>query len=184
MVQRSRSRRRRLLACALLALGVSGVAGASDAAAQLFPVADLSITKTDHVTSATPGGSVTYTIVASNAGPSSDPQARVSDTFPASETATWSCTGAGGGTCTGMGSGNINDTVNLPAGGSVTYTVQAAISPAATGSVANTARVTNGLTSDSNGQNNADTDTDTLSPAADLSISKDDGVTTATPGGR
>ena len=39
------------------------------------PVADLAITKTDGVTTATPGGSVTYTITASNAGPTRRPAA-------------------------------------------------------------------------------------------------------------
>ena len=76
--------------------------------------ADLAITKTDGVTTATPGGSVTYTITASNAGPSNATGATVADTFPASLTCTWTCAGAGGGTCTASGSGNINDTVNLP----------------------------------------------------------------------
>ena len=78
--------------------------------------ADLSITKTDGVTTATPGGSVTYTIMATNAGPSTATGATVADTFPASLTCTWTCAGAGGGTCTAAGSGNINDTVNLPVG--------------------------------------------------------------------
>ena len=76
--------------------------------------ADLAITKTDGVTTATAGGSVTYTITASNAGPSNATGATVADTFPASLTCTWTCVGAGGGTCTASGSGNINDTVNLP----------------------------------------------------------------------
>ena len=115
----------------------------------LFPVADLAITKTDGVTTATPGGSVTYTITASNAGPSSDASATVADTFPAALTCTWTCVGAGGGTCTASGSGNLNDTVNLPAGGSVTYTASCAITAAATGTLSNTATVTNGATSDS-----------------------------------
>ena len=44
------------------------------------------------------------------------PGATVADTFPASLTCTWTCAGAGGGTCTASGSGNINDTVE-PAGG-------------------------------------------------------------------
>ena len=55
--------------------------------------ADLSITKTDGVTTATAGGSVTYTIVASNAGPSNATGATVADTFPASLTCTWTCVG-------------------------------------------------------------------------------------------
>ncbi len=149
----------------------------------LFPVADLSITKTDGVTTATPGGSTTYTITASNAGPSNDASATVADTFPAVLTCTWTCVGAGGGTCTASGSGNLNDTVNLPSGGSVTYTASCTISAAATGSLSNTATVTNGGTSDSNPANNSATDTDTLAAQADLSVTKTDGVTTATPGG-
>ncbi len=149
----------------------------------LFPVADLAITKTDGVTTATPGGSATYTITASNAGPSNDSSATVADTFPAALTCTWTCVGAGGGTCTASGSGNVNDTVNLPSGGSVTYTATCAISASATGSLSNTATVSNGMTSDSNAANNSATDTDTLTPQADLAITKTDGVTTATPGG-
>ncbi|WP_165371407.1 fibronectin type III domain-containing protein [Pseudolysobacter antarcticus] len=146
--------------------------------------ADLSITKTDGVTTATPGGSVTYTIVASNAGPSSATGTTVADTFPASETCTWTCSGVSGGTCTAAGSGNINDTVNLPSGGSVNYTATCSISPAATGTLSNTATVTApaGVTDPTPGNNSA-TDSDTLGASADLSISKTDGVTTATPGG-
>ncbi len=144
-------------------------------------VTDLGITKTDGVTTATPGGSVTYTITASNAGPGST-TATVADTFPAALTCTWTCVGAGGGTCTASGSGNINDPVNLPVGGSVTYTASCTISAAATGSLANTATVT-GAIGDPNTANNSATDTDTLSAQADLGITKTDGVTTATPGG-
>ena len=98
-------------------------------------VADLAITKTDGVTTATPGGSVTYTITSSNAGPDPVTGATVADTFPASLTCTWTCVGAGGGTCTAAGAGNINDAVNLPAGGSVTYTASCTVSAAATGSL-------------------------------------------------
>ncbi len=149
----------------------------------LFPVADLAITKTNGVATATPGGSVTYTITASNAGPSNATGATVADTFPASLTCTWTCVGAGGGTCTASGSGNINGTVNLPAGGSVTYTATCAISPAATGSLTNTATVSSTTTSDSNTADNSATDTDTLTAQADLAVTKTDGVTTATAGG-
>ncbi|MEO8459462.1 MAG: DUF11 domain-containing protein, partial [Dokdonella sp.] len=150
----------------------------------LGATADLAITKTDGVTTATPGGSTTYTITASNAGPSNAPGSTIADMFPASETCTWTCVGAGGGTCTASGSGNINDTASLPSGGSTTYTASCAISPAATGSLVNTATVTAaaGVTDPTPGNNSA-TDTDTLGASADLSITKTDGVTTATPGG-
>jgi uncharacterized repeat protein (TIGR01451 family) len=144
--------------------------------------ADLSITKTDGVTTATPGGSVTYTVTASNAGIDPVTGGTVADTFPASLTCTWTCVGAGGGTCTAAGSGNINDTVNLPTGGSVTYTASCSISAAATGTLSNTATVSSSVT-DPNPANNSATDTDTLTPQADLGITKDDGVTTGLPGG-
>src|SRR6185369_14575047 len=119
--------------------------------------ADLSITKTDGVTTATPGGSVTYTITASNAGADPVTGATVVDTFPAILTCTWTCVGAGGGTCTASGSGNINDTVNLPAGASVTYTASCTISAAATGSLTNTATVAApaGVTDTTPGNNSA-----------------------------
>ena len=136
---------------------------------------DLTITKTDGVTTATPGGAVTYTITAANSGPANAPGAMVADTFPAALTCTWTCGGTGGGACTAAGAGNIADLVDLPAGGSVTYTASCTISAAASGSLVNTATVTApaGVTDTASGNNSA-TDTDSLSaaPAADLSATK------------
>ena len=99
----------------------------------------------------------------------------MADTFPAILTCTWTCVGAGGGTCTAAGSGNINDTVNLPAGGSVTYTATCTIAASATGTLVNTATVASAVT-DPNPANNSATDTDTLTPQADLAITKTDGA--------
>ena len=147
--------------------------------------ADLSITKTDGLTTVTPGGTTTYTITASNAGPSAAPGSTVSDSFPAACTSvSWTCAGAGGGTCTASGSGNLGDVVNLPVSGSVTYTATCSVDAAATGSLVNTATVSvAGGVTDPNPANNSATDTDTLAPSADLSITKTDGQTSATPGG-
>src|SRR5215468_10843031 len=179
----SRRSRWRLALTGLLVLLAAQMLSAAVAGAQVSTV-DLAISKTDGVTTATPGGSVTYTITASNAGPSNAPGATVADTFPASLTCVWTCVGAGGGTCTAAGSGNINDTANLPAGGSVTYTASCTISAAATGTLSNTATVAapGGVTDPTPGNNSA-TDSDTLAASADLAITKTDGVTTATPGG-
>ena len=147
-------------------------------------LANLSISKTDGVTTAIPGGSVTYTIVASNAGPNNASGATVADTFPASLTCTWTCVGAGGGTCTASGSGNLNDTVNLPAGGSTTYTASCAISAAATGTLSNTATLAApGGATDPNPGNNSATDTDNLVPQADLAITKSNGLGSVVQGG-
>jgi|GEM_PF-1272457 len=147
------------------------------------PTADLAITKTDGVTSVTAGGSLTYTITASNAGPDNASGATVADTMPASLTGTWTCIGAGGGTCTAAGSGNINDTVNLPAGGSVTYVVTATLSPLATGTLSNTATVAAPAgTTDPNPANNSATDTDTITPATTgpITVTSTAGSTTPT----
>jgi len=151
----------------------------------LTPTADLSITKTDGVLSKVPGSSVTYTIVVTNNGPSDANGATVSDTFPAELTGvTFTSVAAGSATGnTAAGSGNINDTLNMPAGSSVTYTVNATIQASATGSLSNTATVTapGGVTDPTPGNNSA-TDTDSLTPQADLSITKTDGSTTEVPG--
>lgn len=132
------------------------------------PTADLAITKDDGVASVNAGGSVTYTITASNAGPDAVTGATVADTFPAACTSmNWTCVGAGGGTCTAGGSGNISDSVNLPSGGSVTYTATCAVSSGASGSLANTATVTApGGTTDPTPGNNSATDTDTINSIA------------------
>jgi uncharacterized repeat protein (TIGR01451 family) len=135
--------------------------------------ADVSITKTDGVTSVVAGTSTTYTIVASNAGPNAAPSNLVVDTFPAAcSSVAWTCGGAGGGTCTASGSGNISDNTNLPVGASVTYTAICNIDVAATGTLANTATVTvgGGVTDPTPGNNSA-TDSNTLltPPNADVS---------------
>ena len=130
--------------------------------------ADLSITKTDGVASVNAGSNATYTITASNAGPDVVNGATVADTFPASCTSVgWTCVGAGGGTCTAAGSGNLSDTVNLPVGGSVTYTATCAVSSGASGSLTNTATVTGiGSVVEVNPANNSATDTDTINSTA------------------
>jgi uncharacterized repeat protein (TIGR01451 family) len=122
--------------------------------------ADLSISKTDGVTEATPGGSVIYTIVAGNAGPSDAIDATVSDTFPASLSCDWTCAGAGGGSCAASGSGNISDSITLPVGGTATYTTNCDIAADASGSLVNTASVS--FAGDDNNSNNSATDTDSL----------------------
>jgi uncharacterized repeat protein (TIGR01451 family) len=146
--------------------------------------ADLSITKTDGVTTEIPGTSASYTIVVSNAGPSDANGVSVADSFPGTLMGvTFTSVAAGGATGNTNGAGNISDTLNMPAGSSVTYTVNATIQSSATGELTNTATVTApvGVT-DPNTANNSATDTDTLTPQADLSITKTDGATTEVPG--
>ncbi len=157
---------------------------ATDMDTVLAPSANLGITKTNGTTTVAPGGTTVYTIVASNTGPSNAPGTNVTDTFPASLTCTYTCAMAGGATGCTAGSGNINQTVNLPVSGSVTYTATCAVSGAATGTISNTATVAPGAgVTDPVPGNNSATDTDTVAPpSADLSITKTDGRTTATQG--
>ncbi|MCB1607946.1 MAG: DUF11 domain-containing protein, partial [Xanthomonadales bacterium] len=145
---------------------------------------DLAITKTNGATSVNPGNSTVYTITASNNGMTPVSGNTVTDTFPAAcTTVTWTCVGAGGGTCTAAGAGNINDTVDLPAGASVTYTATCNVDSAATGTLDNTATIAIGPgVMELNPADNSATDSDTLVPVADLSVTKDDGLTDAIPG--
>ena len=150
------------------------------------PQADLQITNTDGQTTVVPGTAVTYTIVVTNAGPSSVTGATVTDTLPATLTgATYTATATGGAT-------------GFPASGTRQYQQhrnharRAARSPtsswhlqsaAATGTLANTASVAAPAGStDPNAANNSATDTDTLAPQADLQITNTDGQTSRRAG--
>ena len=148
--------------------------------------ADLAITKTDGIVSAVPGGTTTYTVVVNNNGPSGVLGATVADVIPAAvQSATFTAVGAGGASgFTANGGGNINDVVNMPAGSSIVYTIVANIRATATGTLVNTATVTPpGGVIDPTPGNNSSTDTDSLTPQADLSITKTDSVASVVPGG-
>ena len=108
----------------------------------LTPQADLAITKTDGVASVSAPGTTTYTIVVTNNGPSNVTGATVSDVLPAAIASdTFTAIGTGGASgFTAVGSGNINDTVNMPAGSTITYTVVANISGSASGNAGRTRR--------------------------------------------
>jgi uncharacterized repeat protein (TIGR01451 family) len=90
---------------------------------------DVSVTKDDGVSDVTLGQELTYTIVVSNAGPGDAQGVRVTDDFPAALTGvSWTCSEGGGGTCgTASGSGDIDETVDLPVGTHVTFTAIATV---------------------------------------------------------
>jgi uncharacterized repeat protein (TIGR01451 family) len=127
--------------------------------------ADLKITVSDGKSAAVAGSKDTYTITVSNLGPSNASGVVINDTFPNTFTGvTYTATQNGGASgFTASGSGNIHDTVSMPAGSKITYKATGTISASATGSISNTATVTapNGVT-DGNLANNSATDTDTL----------------------
>jgi uncharacterized repeat protein (TIGR01451 family) len=158
------------------------VATDSDA---LTGVADLSITKDDGLVSALPGDAVTYTVVATNSGPSAVVGASVTDAMPGGLSAvTWTCTADPSSVCAAAsGSGDIVTTVDLAVGESAVFTIDATIAANQLGTVTNTAAIVAppGV-SDPNSADNVAVDTTIVNGLGDVSITKTDGVATVVAG--
>ncbi len=126
---------------------------------------DLAVTKTDNATDVWPGQQLTYIVTVTNGGPDTAVGAAVADSVPTGlESVSWSSTTTGGATCeVGNGSGDLVDTVTVPPGGMVIYTVTAFVVEDGTGTVANTVTVTpaSGV-ADTDPANNTATDADTV----------------------
>jgi len=107
-------------------------------------VADLRISKTDNTDSLPAGASTTYSILVENLGPSDVTGATVTDLLPAGvASASWTCAAGPGASCSpGPNSGNINDSVDLAAGASLTYSLTVQLDPLFAGPLQNTAQVT------------------------------------------
>ncbi|HTX91496.1 MAG TPA: sortase, partial [Anaerolineales bacterium] len=142
---------------------------------------DLGITKTDNRIYYLAGDTLNYVVVVTNHGPADVTGAVVSDAMPAQIIAwTWSCapaTPAAYG-CDGGTSAPFSDTIDLPAGASITYNVSAGVTATPSGDLVNTATVTSPVT-DTNPANNTASDTDGL---AALTVTKDDGISAVSPG--
>jgi uncharacterized repeat protein (TIGR01451 family) len=147
-----------------------------------IPYIDLQITKDDGGAAFAPGGTVPYTVTVTNNSTFNLTGITVSDPVPA-RIATWGWCVA---PCTpdpAASNADFADTINLAAGGSLTYTVGTIVSGDTTpGNITNTATVSApaGLVDAVPGN---DTATETTPPSIDLSITKTDGVATYTPGG-
>jgi fimbrial isopeptide formation D2 family protein/uncharacterized repeat protein (TIGR01451 family) len=131
---------------------------------------DLSISKDDGINCLPAGGTTNYTVIVANNSATVDVTgATVSDFIPTQIASwTWSCTnqlnGANGCDPAGASNANFSDTVNLPAGSSIIYTVSATASATPSGDLTNTATVSvpTGYI-DPNGLNDSMSDTDTIS---------------------
>ncbi|MCY2993864.1 MAG: LEPR-XLL domain-containing protein, partial [Planctomycetota bacterium] len=137
------------------------------------PYANLKITKDDGALTYVPGAITVYTIEVSNLGPDSVVAAPVKDLFPPTIiSATWTASpSAGASVAASSGIGDINTTVNLTLGSTVTFTVTAQTDPAATGDLVNTATVEPPLgTIDPVLTNNTYTDTDRPTPQNNVGV--------------
>ncbi len=135
---------------------------------------DLSITKSNGVVGVEPGSVVTWTIAASNSGPSTAVAATVTDTLPAAVlSALWTCSASAGSSCALTGTGSINTPVTLLSGGTATFTVVATLQPSASGSLINAASISApaGFV-DAVSTNNTSTDTDSIGSLSDLAVTK------------
>jgi uncharacterized repeat protein (TIGR01451 family) len=151
------------------------------------PIADLAVVKTGTAT-VNAGGTVTYSLVITNNGPSAANGATVSDPAVANFTAaSLTCSGLGGAICpanltlAALQAGTLA-IPTLPSGGSLTLTLTGTAGPNG-GTIVNNVNVsTPPGTTDPTPNNNTSTTTTTITPASDLSIVKT-GSTNVNAGG-
>ncbi|MEL6892238.1 MAG: isopeptide-forming domain-containing fimbrial protein, partial [Actinomycetota bacterium] len=139
--------------------------------------ATLTVTKSDSVDPATPGGPLDYTITIDNAGPSDALDVVLGDTLPAEYAA--SAASSPDGTCDTSVSCTF---ARIPAGGSVSILIRGTVDASATGSLVNVTDVPTSTTTNLLGTSTGN-ETTALTPSADLSITKAASPTTIDAGG-
>ena len=152
---------------------------------------DLSMTKSNGLTSVLPGQTFSYTLTARNNGPGSVTGAIIEDKLIDQTNFTqtgWTCSGSGGVTCpTASGTtnaiGSTNSTIGLMAdGATLTYTVTGNVPASASGVTANTARIVAPATiTETDSLNNVGPDSDPITQP-DVSINKTNNQTQLFPG--
>ncbi|HKE48845.1 MAG TPA: PKD domain-containing protein, partial [Rhodanobacteraceae bacterium] len=154
-----------------VAVRVTDSAGASDMQSMLVTIvgqlgdADVGVTLDDGVIDVFPGDTITYTMVVTNYGSSLVPGEAVATTLaPLLTNVEWTCSGSEGTVCAATGSGDVDDLVDLPAGATATYTIDARIPTDASGAVLSHATVLppDGY-GDPNSTDNIAFDTDSIS---------------------
>ena len=132
--------------------------------------ANLAVTKTGPATVAA-GGNITYTVDASNLGPSAASNVSLTDTLPAGVTFVSVNASNGGWSCSNTGNTSVTCTrANWNIGASTTFTI-VVTAPAVGGPITNTAAITS-TTPDPNTGNNTDTANTTVTASADLAVTK------------
>jgi len=140
--------------------------------------ADLAVAITDGQTTAIPGNPITYTITVTNNGPDTVISLILSASLPAGIVSPSYTPGTGTyNSQTGAWTG-----FTLASGQSITLTITGTVAASATGTLTTTATVAPSAgVLDPNYANNTASDTDTLTPWADLAITKSDGQTGVLP---
>ena len=160
---------------------ISDPNAANDSATDVDTVtqsADLSITKTDSADPVTPGQAFTYTLTVTNAGPSDATGLTVSDTVPPQFALTGTATGTG--SCGNVGNAVTCNLAALAATG--TWVITVSVTAGATGGTFTNTATVSGTEADPVPGNNSASQTSTITPQADLSITKTDGVGSVTAG--
>jgi uncharacterized repeat protein (TIGR01451 family) len=136
-----------------------------------LPAADLTITKSSEPLLPLPGQILTYTIIVRNTGPNDVTGALISDTVPAVLIdPDWSCSAIGTDCPAASGTGDLSQSVNLPASSQLTYVITAGIPGDFAGELVNTATVTVPLgIVDPDLTNNTAVDQSTLYPVVSFS---------------
>jgi len=133
------------------------------------PVADVSVTKSDSPDPVPVGQQLTFTLGVHNAGPSTATGVQVSDSLPAN--VTFDSATPSQGTCQ-QASGTVTCALGTLASGQ-DATVDVEVRPQAEGQITNQASVLSDASDPSTSNNSASAGT-TVSPAADLSLTKAD----------
>jgi uncharacterized repeat protein (TIGR01451 family) len=146
--------------------------------------ADLSIANSDGVSAIVPGTSTTYAITVTNPASVSVSNVSVADTFPGTLSGcSWTCIAIERRRLPERERlGQHRTTTNTIAGsnGTLGFSATCTLSAAASGSLANTASVSYG--NDIVAANNNATDTDSITPLADLSVAVSDGAASVNAG--
>jgi CSLREA domain-containing protein/uncharacterized repeat protein (TIGR01451 family) len=91
---------------------------------------DLAVSIEDGTNTVAAGDLIDYVVTIANQGDEDAIDAVVEDVVPVQIVATsWSCSASGGASCPSSGSGALAETVTLPVGGSVVFTITASITP-------------------------------------------------------
>ncbi len=144
--------------------------------------ADVAVLKSADPTTVRAGDPVSWTITASNTGPSVADNVVITDTLPTGLVLATTTISASAGSCTRVGVAISCSVSSIPDGGTVSVVVTAQVDPASTvASVTNNTAVTS-TTNDSDSSDNQADSTVAVVAAADLTITKAPSAPTAVAG--